>query len=308
MAVAVNTATESIRQPIHAVLLLLGIGLQALNPIVSAYTLGEDNLLLQELGLSSIFLVGMFLASFTAALALGDEIRRQTVLTVLSKPIDRTTLLLGKFLGISFVLGCAWWIWSLTFLLALRHEVIMTARDSIDPPVLVFGLGGLTLSILEAFYANWRNRRSFPARLNRNLISIAPIATLLAFSLNRSWGWQSPTSEWDGQISMALLLLFEGMLLLGAVGLTASTRLGTMATLAVTSLVFVLGMVGDAIAGDSLLRYAIPNLQLLWVSEGLIRGAEVTGSLFIAATVWALTYTSALLAFAAALFRNRDVS
>ena len=100
----------------------------------------------------------------------------------------------------------------------------------------------------------------------------------------------------------------EAMLILGAVALAASTRLGTMATLAVTSSVFVLGMVGGAIAGGAWWRTLLPNLQYLWVSDGLIRGADLTWGAGLSSSLWALTYTAAMVALAAALFRTRDVS
>ncbi len=308
ITIALNTATEAMRQPIHAILLLLGIGLQGLNPLVAAFTLGDDDQLLLELGLSTIFLLGMFLASFTAALALGDEIRRQTVLTVLSKPISRTSLLLGKFLGIALALGSAWWVWSFALLLSVRHQVIMTVRDGADAPVITFACAGLGLAMGLSFWSNWRHGSSFPSRISRHLVWIAPLATVCVFSFNKEWQLQSPLSDLDGNVLGALVLLYEAMLILGAVALAASTRLGTMATLAVTSAVFVVGMVGGAIAGGASWRFLLPNLQYLWVSDGLIRGADLTWGAGIASSVWALSYTIALVALAAALFRTRDVS
>ena len=303
-----NTATEAVRQPIHAILLLLGVSMQALHPLLAAFTLGSDDLLLLELGLSSIFLLGMFLAAFTAALALGEELRRQTVLTVLSKPISRTRLLLGKFFGISLALGCAWWVWGWSLLLSVRHGVIMTARDKIDVPVMTFGLGAIGLAIGLAAFSNWRTRVSFPARLNRNFVILAPLAALLTLSLTPEWQIQAPWTDVDGRIIGALFLLYLSMVMLGAVALAASTRLGTMATLAVTSVVFVVGMIGGTLLGDSALRFVLPNLQYLWVGDGLIRGAEPGLSVWISAAAWALTYTAAIVAIAAALFRTRDVS
>ena len=308
VTIALNTATEAMRQPIHAILLLLGIGLQALNPLVAAFTLGDDDKLLLELGLSTIFLLGMFLAAFTAALALGDEIRRQTVLTVLSKPISRTSLLLGKFLGIALSLASAWWVWSCALLLAVRHQVIMTARDTADAPVLTFGFLGLGVAVALSFWSNWRHGRSFPSRISRHLLWIAPLATFVVLCLDKEWQLQSPLTDLNRDVLGALILLYEAMLILGAVALAASTRLGTMATLAVTSSVFVVGMVGSALAGEAAWRFVLPNLQYLWVSDGLIRGAELSVGSVVASSLWALVYTIAVVALAAALFRTRDVS
>jgi len=307
IAIASNTCTEAIRQPIHAILLLIGIGLLAVNPLVSAFTLGDDDLLLLELALSTIFVCGMFLAAFTAALSLGEEIRRHTVLAVLAKPVSRAALLLGKFLGIAVALASAWWIWGLALLLTLRHGVPMRPTDPLDGPVLALGGGGLVLSILLAFAENWRRRRSFPARLVRHLLTIGTAGTIAALSLDPEWRWQSPATDLDGNVLGAALLLLEAMLLLGAAALAASTRLGTMATLAATGAVFLVGMVGASIAGSAAWRHALPNLQLLWVSDGLLRGGEITARVLIAQSAWCAAYTGGILALAVALFRTRDV-
>jgi ABC-type transport system involved in multi-copper enzyme maturation permease subunit len=307
LAIAANTCTEAIRQPIHAILLLIGIGLLAVNPLVSAFTLGDDDLLLLELALSTVFVCGMFLAAFTAALSLGEEIRRHTVLAVLAKPVSRPALLLGKFIGIAVALASAWWIWGLALLLSLRHGAQMRPTDPADGPVLALGLGALILALALAFLENWRRRRSFSARLVRHLLTIGTAATIAALSLDPGWRWQGPAADLDGNVLGATLLLLEAMLLLGAAALAASTRLGTMATLASTGAVFVVGMIGGSVAGSSPLRHVLPNLQLLWVSDGLLRGGELTAEVLVAQTLWCAVYTGAILALAVALFRTRDV-
>jgi len=307
LAIAGNTCTEAIRQPIHAILLLIGIGLLAVNPLVSAFTLGDDDLLLLELGLSTVFVCGMFLAAFTAALSLGEEIRRHTVLAVLAKPVSRPALLLGKFLGIAVALASAWWIWGLALLLSLRHGAGARPTDPMDGPVLSLGLGALLLSLSLAFYENWRRRRSFPARLVRHLLTIGSAGTIAALSFDPRWHWQGPAADLEGDVLGAILLLLEAMLILGAAALAASTRLGTMATLAATGAVFVVGMIGGSIAGSSPWRHLLPNLQLLWVSDGLLRGGELTAEVLVAQSLWAIAYTGAILALAVALFRTRDV-
>lgn len=307
VAIAANTCTEAIRQPIHAILLLIGIGLLAVNPMVSAFTLGDDDRLLLELALSTIFICGMFLAAFTAALSLGEEIRRHTVLAVLAKPVSRPALLIGKFLGIAVALASAWWIWGLALLLSLRHGAQMRATDPADGPVLAFGAGALLLSLGLAFLENWRRRRSFPARLVRHLLLIGTAGTIAALSFDPEWRWQSPLTDLEADVLGAVLLLLEAMLLLGGTALAASTRLGTMATLATTGAVFAIGMVGGAILGGTAWRHLLPNLQLLWVSDGLLRGGGVTAELLAAQTLWCAAYTAGILALAVALFRTRDV-
>jgi TRAP-type C4-dicarboxylate transport system permease small subunit len=306
--IAANTATEGMRQPIHAILLLLGIGLIIINPLIATFTLGDDDRLLMELGLSTIFLVGTLLAGFSAALALGEEIRRQTVLTVLSKPVSRTTLIVGKYLGVAASLAGAWSVWGITQILVQRHGVLATVRDTVDVPVVSFGLGGLLLVLLLALWENWQRGRSFPSRLSVWSTRLAPLVALVTLSVSRDWALISPLSGLEGDLLGALWLLLLALLLLGAIALAASTRLGTMATLGVTAAAFLIGMVGGALAEGTLLRLLLPNLQLLWVSDGLVRGGSLDAELLLTTTAWALAYSGATLTLATLLFRGRDVA
>jgi len=98
-------------------MLLLGIGLVAVSPLLGAFALGDEQLLLVDISLSTMLACGMFLGAFTAASSLGDEIRRRTVMVLLSKPVTRTTVLLGKFAGIALALTMAQLSWTATLML-----------------------------------------------------------------------------------------------------------------------------------------------------------------------------------------------
>ena len=79
VTIARNTFTESIRQPIFAVVLLVAGLALSLNPSLSAYTLEDDNKLLIDMGLSTLFLAGLALTAFTATSVLSNEIQQRTV-------------------------------------------------------------------------------------------------------------------------------------------------------------------------------------------------------------------------------------
>src|SRR5690606_13376871 len=110
--IARNTAVESIRQPIFVVLVLLGGVMMALNVPLSANTMEVgglgDNKMLYDMGMSTIAIVGVLLAAFTATGVLSREIENKTVLTVVSKPVSRPVFVLGKFLGVAaaIMLSC----------------------------------------------------------------------------------------------------------------------------------------------------------------------------------------------------------
>ena len=62
LAISKNTFIETLRQPIYAVIIVFSLLLMLLAPAVSMYTLDEDIMLLRELGLSTLFLAGLFIA------------------------------------------------------------------------------------------------------------------------------------------------------------------------------------------------------------------------------------------------------
>jgi hypothetical protein len=99
-AIAKVTFLQIIRQPIFGVLLILALGIMTLAPSVTAFTLDDDNKMLQDLCLSTILVSGLLLAAFSASGAISAEIDDQTILTIVSKPINRLAFIAGKFLGV----------------------------------------------------------------------------------------------------------------------------------------------------------------------------------------------------------------
>lgn len=313
--VARNTFTESIRQPIYMVLLLLVSGLLGMSPAFTAYTLEDDNKLLLDLGLSSIFLGGLFLAAFTTAGVLDREIRNRTVMTVLSKPIARATFILGKFLGVLGAIVTAHWVWSLVFLLSARHGVLMRASDVVDRPVLIFGLGAVAVALATALYRNYLRGRVFASALTYALVPCLTVAYMAVLFFDRRWHPQPPVTDLDPQLLLALLLVLEGLAILSAVAVAASTRLGQMLTLTACSVVLILGLTSNTIFGgfrdSSFLARAgyvmVPNLQFMWLADALTQENPVSGSYVAMVTLYTLLYIVAFLAIAVALFQTRDV-
>ena len=110
LAISINTFLETIRQPIFGVVLATTLLLMMLNVSLAAYTLDDDDKLLTELGLSTLLLSGLFLASFSATSVLTREVEVKTVLTVISKPVSRWLFILGKYLGLLAGLALAFYI------------------------------------------------------------------------------------------------------------------------------------------------------------------------------------------------------
>ena len=91
LTIARNAFVESLRQPIVLVVVLLSGVLQYLNTAMSAYSMGYrtfagevtgDNKLLFDIGMGTMFICGILVASFIATAIVSREIENKTVLTV----------------------------------------------------------------------------------------------------------------------------------------------------------------------------------------------------------------------------------
>jgi hypothetical protein len=313
--IAANAFRESIRQPVHAVLIAAGLLALLLNVNVAAYTLEDDNKLLVDMGLSTLLLVGMLLAAFTATATLSREIETQTVLVVVSKPVPRWTLVVGKFLGVAAAIGLAYWLLAVTFLITVRHRVQTSVRveDTYDGPVLAFGLAAAVLAVGISAAANYLYRRSFPATFSVVAACAATAAWGLVSCVSRSWRLQHPATDQDPQLAIGLAMVFLAVLVLAAVAVAASTRLGRLATLLVASGTFLLGLVGEYLLAMTDARLAaplaaiVPNLQLFWPADALTQGHAIPVWHLGWLAAYAAALVTAALSLAVLLFQSRDV-
>ncbi len=96
------------------------------------YTMDDDNKLLREIGLSTLFLAGLFIAIFSASGAVAEEIESKTISTVLTKPIQRPIFIIAKFFGVAAAVALAHYICTIALLMAIRHGVQESVNDTPD--------------------------------------------------------------------------------------------------------------------------------------------------------------------------------
>ena len=163
LIIARNTFTETLRQPIYAVIIAFALFLFVLSPALTMYTLDEDIKLLREIGLSTLFLSGLFIAIFSATGAVTEEIETKTIMTILSKPVGRTTFIVGKFLGVASAVGLAHYICTIAMMMTIRHGVLESAGDEHDMPVIVAAAVALIMALLLTAFLNYIYDWSFSA-------------------------------------------------------------------------------------------------------------------------------------------------
>lgn len=252
------TFVEAIRQPIFIVLLLGGALLMVLNPFMAAYSMepgAGDNKMLVDLGLGTVFLVGVFMAAFTATGVIHQEMANKTALTVVSKPVARPTFILGKFLGVSGAITVAAYLLVLIFMFTLRHRVLQNRSDPIDYPVVLFGVGGVLLALGIAGAANYLYNKVFTSTLTYCLLVTLTLGFGLVTLINHDWQFQNPVTDFVAddhriaQVAVGGVLIVQGLLILSAFAVALSTRFSQVVTLVIClGVVLPIGMMSGAMS------------------------------------------------------------
>ncbi|HMO26010.1 MAG TPA: ABC transporter permease subunit, partial [Tepidisphaeraceae bacterium] len=95
-----HTFIEAISQPIYTVLILLGTGILVIFGALPMFTLGDDTTMFKAVGLDVVLLLVLIATLFAASKSIFEEIEDRTMLTLMSKPVQRSQVLVGKYLGL----------------------------------------------------------------------------------------------------------------------------------------------------------------------------------------------------------------
>lgn len=265
-AIARNTFVESIRQPVFFILVVGSALLQVFNVLLSAYSMGYtektevsgDDKLLLDIGLATVFVCCTLLAAFVATNVLSREIERRTVLTVISKPIPRPLFVLGKYFGVSGAILVAGIGMSVLFLFALRHGVMSTVRDPVHGPVVAFGLIAVMASIGLGIWGNYFYGWVFSSTATTALVPLLVVGYVVALNFDPHWKVIPIGTDFKPEISKACCIVLLALMVITAVAVAASTRLGQVMTIVVCAGVFLAGLMSNHLLG----RHAFQNQQI----------------------------------------------
>jgi ABC-type transport system involved in multi-copper enzyme maturation permease subunit len=226
-------------------------------------------------------LCGALLAAFIATNVLNREIENRTVLTVLAKPVSRPLFVVGKFLGVAGALALATIYMGCVFLLVEMHGVLQTVRDPIHQPVLVFGIGAGVLGLAVGVWCNYFYGTVFSSTVIAVTTPLAALAYVLCLMFDHDFSLQPIGASFNGQLLVALTAVTMAVMVLTAIAIAASTRLGQVMTLCVTLGVFLAGMLSDWFFGRQIAR-----VNSLWLERastlGLTESAQETRTIELA--------------------------
>jgi hypothetical protein len=289
LAMARVTFAETIRQPFFGLVVIGTLGALALGPALAMFSLEDDRPLLKDFGVSTVFLAGSILAAFGASTILAREFERHTLQTILSKPVSRAALLLGKLLGLLAALALAVFLFLLALLLADRHGPPAAASSPWDVPVLVGGFGGAFAGVVLALIVSLRTSRPFSAVAVKTGAATLLAGTLFAAVFDPGWHLQALGRGFDPLLPRAVLAVFLGLVVISSVALLLGTFL-RRGTLLGTILVFLAGLVlGGA---DRPWLLFIPDLQLFWIGDAYYRPQpSLPAEYLLSAAGYALSYS-----------------
>ena len=163
LAIASNTFREAVRQPFYLLVLVIVVALIGLHYFLPFFTLdatGEMQMF-KDVCLSYILFGLLVTALLLASKVVDEEIENRTTLTLMSKPVRRYQLILGKFVGVMAAVTLALIIYGVALYVATRLRVPEEMR--IDPQTtdeqefeqLAAALRMHSLSLLPAYALIW---------------------------------------------------------------------------------------------------------------------------------------------------------
>jgi ABC-type transport system involved in multi-copper enzyme maturation permease subunit len=104
LSIARNTYRETVRDKILYNLILFALIMILSSILLGRLTLGNEDRVILDLGLSAISIFGMLIAIFIGIGLVYKELEKRTVYALLAKPVHRHELILGKYVGLLFTL------------------------------------------------------------------------------------------------------------------------------------------------------------------------------------------------------------
>jgi hypothetical protein len=318
-AIAGNTFTESVRQPVYAAIVGIAMALILVSPYITMFTLQQSKKLVTDMGLATVLLAGLLVAAFTASNVISQEIENRTVLTVISKAVGRMEFIFGKFLGVVGGIVVAIYLLSLTLILTVSGgymEADVTEGISLAIVLSVFGC--MFLAVCYGVYSNFFHDRPFASRA---IGAVIPLLTICLVIVGH-YDPHIPKDRWgafgkgvDFQVVFACAMVLWAVLVLSSIAIAASTRLTVVVNIALCSGVFLLGLLSEYLFGNlgqgkgvaGVFYLIVPNLQAFWVSDYLSAGVQVPLRLVVYSGVYALFHVGVYLFLAMLLFQNRQL-
>jgi hypothetical protein len=312
-----GTFKQLVRDPALVLVTAASLLLIVSAPAYAVFHFDELSKVMIDTGLSTALLAGLLVALLGPARAVAYELEDRTALTLLSKPVGRLTLIVGKYAGVVAAAAAALaplvlavlYVVRITEMLAEEEEAEAVSGAVHGMPeglglLLAVGAVGLVLTGV----AVWRCRR---ARVAAGYAGV--LATALAGIVAGALGGGGGAWRW-GVLGAGLLIGLE-VAVVAAIAMAAAVRLGAVGTLGVGLGAVVAGHMPwrewmGAAGGPALgaLALVVPDLERLNMLAAAAGGAPIPALYVAWAGLYATMYAFAALLVGAALMHGREVA
>ncbi len=160
--IAAQVFKESVRDKVLYNLVLFAVLLISASYLIGQLTAGQDVKIIKDLGLAATQIFGLFIAVFIGIGLVSKEVERRSIYGLLSKPVRRHELILGKYAG-------------LVLTLAVNVSVMAVALLAV--------LGYMSWVESEEFRKGWEAPAADPAMLVAILLIFVQLTLVTAIAL-----------------------------------------------------------------------------------------------------------------------------
>ena len=139
-AVCENTFKESLRQRILIILLVFALLIIIVSVFLGPFALGEVPKIVRDVGLSAASFFSILIVIIIGSTLIRKDIEKRTIYTVITKPVRRSEIILGKFSGLLLLIMIIQ-----IMMTIIQQLVILIFEGAFDPGILL----ALPFSLLE---------------------------------------------------------------------------------------------------------------------------------------------------------------
>lgn len=282
LQIAWTTARKARLEPLYYVIILFFGAVAYLARYFVRFVFEERGRVLLETGLATVVASGLLMAVLLTWLLVRKEMEKNSILSVLAKPISRFSYVIGKFLGLSYAIGAGMIFVFLLFYLSLARTVASDlVADVLSQPM----AGSYWSSFFDILLSSLEN--FYHTRVVFGLYSLIPmfsmVGIILSLCISLSLFWRIlPTS--------VIVLLF---LVLGSLSGHIHRDL-----IADGGIYAVFGW---------MVSLLLPDFQIMNIASQVAGGLEVSWTYLGSVVGSGLMFSMALLFLGAAFFEKKEI-
>jgi ABC-type transport system involved in multi-copper enzyme maturation permease subunit len=130
-SIALHTLKESVRERVLYNLVVFALLMFGAAILVGSISVSIEQIIVVNLGLSSISVFGLLMAIFIGITLVWKEIDKRTIFSILAKPVRRSEFVLGKYAGLMLTLLLNTAVMTVGFYLALLYAKRTLEREDL---------------------------------------------------------------------------------------------------------------------------------------------------------------------------------